>query len=316
MESQVRRDERLTVIENLLFQRADGVRVVELADVCGVDRRTIYRDIAKLRTNGVPIYQKRGRFFVSREHYHATVQLSLHETVALFTAVRVLAQLAEQQNPHAISALSKLSAGLPEAMAAHVEYIAALLRQQPVDRLFVTVAETLTRGWREQRWVRFWTAQSDQPIEMAPYFLEPSAAGEMYVVGLEGSTERVRAFQLSQILRVELLGTKFRREALQKPDAYLADATGIVPDEAPDGVYVVLACQPEYARLLLAKQLRTITHRADASDGRVLLTLRVADWRDLTSWVRTLGTAVEVVQPQAMRRALAEEARRLLATYG
>lgn len=315
MESHVRRDERLNVIENLLFQRPDGVRVVELADVCGVDRRTIYRDMAKLRADGVPIYQKRGRFFVSREHYNANVQLSLHETIALFTAVRVLAQLADQQNPHAISALNKLSAGLPDAMAAHVTHIAARLRQQPVDRLFVTVAETLTRAWREQRWARFWTGQTKHAIELAPYFLEAAPTGEIYVVGREAATERVRAFQLSHIVRAELLPTKFRHPSDFDPDAYLADVTGIVPDESPKQVAVVLACQPEYARLLMAKRVRIITRHETAPDGRILLTLHVSDWREIMAWVRTLNTAVEVIQPAAMRRAIAEEARRMNALY-
>ncbi|MEM6530429.1 MAG: HTH domain-containing protein, partial [Chloroflexota bacterium] len=102
MQSQVNRDDRHSLIENILFHSPDGVRAVELAERCGVDRRTIYRDLSRLRKNGIPIYQKQGRFFVSREYYHAPVQLTLNETVALFTAVRVLSQVANQHNPHVI----------------------------------------------------------------------------------------------------------------------------------------------------------------------------------------------------------------------
>ncbi|MEL6272676.1 MAG: HTH domain-containing protein, partial [Chloroflexota bacterium] len=158
MQSHVNRDERHSLIENILFHSPEGVRAVELAERCGVDRRTIYRDMARLRKNGLPLYQKQGRFFVSREYYHAPVQLTLNETVALFTAVRVLSQVADQHNPHVISALNKLSEGLPEPMAAHVGTVGQMLRHHSVDRLFVRVTETIIHAWGERRWVRIWTA--------------------------------------------------------------------------------------------------------------------------------------------------------------
>ena len=309
------RDERLAVIENILFNNPDGVRVVELAGLCQGDRRTIYRDMAKLRANGVPIYQKRGRFFVSREYYHATVHLTLHESFALFTAVRVMAQLAEQHNPHAVSALAKLSIGLPEPIAAHVDIIAGMLRQKSVDRLFVHVAETLIRAWGEQRWVRIWTGHASEMLEIAPYFMEATASGVIYLVGLEATQERIRAFQLDQILRAELCPRRFKRHVSFRIESYLSDMTDIVHDDLPRQVRVMLAFRAETARLLLTQRPSLRVHVQAADDGRVVLTMFVRDWRSLTAWVRRFGADVEVLQPEELRRAVAVEARRVLALY-
>lgn len=315
MEVQVNREERLTLIENVLFQNPEGLRVVELADLCGVDRRTIYRDIARLRANGVPIYQRRGRFCVSREHYHATVQLTFNETIALFMAVRVVAQRAEQQNPHAIAALSKLSSGLPTPMAAHVEYVSKILKQKPVDRLFSRIADVLVLAWSEQRWVRLWTTHGDSQVEIAPYFMEASVDGATFVVGLEASTQQVRVFRMNHIVRCELLSRTYQRHEVFQPSAYLADQTGTIPDEHSQRTQVVLAFKPQVARLLLSKQFNAVINTEYADDGRTHITLLVNDEADLTHWLRGFGADVEIIAPHDLRKTFAKEAEQLHQLY-
>src|SRR5512143_2860272 len=99
------RTERLAAIERMLFRSAMGLRAVEIAEACGVDRRTIYRDLALLGDVGIPIEQRDGRFFINREHYRATIRLNFDEAVALFSAGRQATHSTEWQNPHMLSAL-------------------------------------------------------------------------------------------------------------------------------------------------------------------------------------------------------------------
>ena len=72
----VNRTERLAEIEQMLFRSVDGLRAVEIAEACGVDRRTIYRDLSLLTDIGVPIAQTNGRFFIKYEHYLAKCNLA------------------------------------------------------------------------------------------------------------------------------------------------------------------------------------------------------------------------------------------------
>ncbi len=143
----INRTERLATIERLLFRNVSGMRVVDIADSCDVDRRTIYRDLALLREIGVPVYQKDGRYYLNHEQYVATVRLNIFELVALYVASRGLVFYVEQQNPHVISALKKLSKALPEPLARHVNTMVETVRATPVDRAFVSVLETMTRAW-------------------------------------------------------------------------------------------------------------------------------------------------------------------------
>ena len=59
----INRTERLATIEKMLFRAPSGMRVVDIAAACGVDRRTVYRDLNLLNEIGLPIYQKDGRYF-------------------------------------------------------------------------------------------------------------------------------------------------------------------------------------------------------------------------------------------------------------
>jgi predicted DNA-binding transcriptional regulator YafY len=133
----VDRAERLSAIERMLFRNSGGLRAVEIAAACGVDRRTIYRDVDALDKLGIPISQQDGRFFINRDYYLATVRLNFNEAVALFIAARVLSRNAEQQTPHIVSALSKLGGALPEPLSSHISFIADSLRGNPVDRNFI-----------------------------------------------------------------------------------------------------------------------------------------------------------------------------------
>jgi proteasome accessory factor B len=197
-------------MEQLLFRNAAGLRAVELAEACGVDRRTVYRDLSLLNEVGVPIYQKDGRFCLQREQYLATIRLSFDETVALLLA----ASMSRQENPHLTSALAKLSQSLPDSVAAHANVLTELTQQQSTDMARVEVLDTITRAWAEQRCIKIWYQPRDDSKlrirELAVYFIEPKQDGSVYIVGSDSLSKRVRAFKLGRIQRVKLLPTTYQ----------------------------------------------------------------------------------------------------------
>nr|MCU0493663.1 HTH domain-containing protein [Chloroflexaceae bacterium] len=89
---------RLRRIEHRLYNTPQGLRVVDLADYCGVDRRTIYRDLESLHDMGVPVWEDRGRYGIDRTNYLSTVRLNLNEAVAIFFAARLLAHHSDEHN--------------------------------------------------------------------------------------------------------------------------------------------------------------------------------------------------------------------------
>ena len=76
------RSARLRQIENLLLLNPQGLSVIDLAQHFDIDRRTVYRDLDFLSTQGVPVWQGEGRFGIQPTRYLATVRLTFHEAIA------------------------------------------------------------------------------------------------------------------------------------------------------------------------------------------------------------------------------------------
>lgn len=315
----INRSERLAEIERLLLRNPLGLRVVEIAEACGVDRRTIYRDLTLLTQSGLPLDQKDGRFYLKHEHYVATVRLNLNESVALLVAARTLSHVADQHNPYVVSALKKLSAVLPQPIAAHVIELVESVRSRPVDRAFVAVLETFTRAWAERIHVKLWYRAADSyntsVHEFATYFIEPTATGNLYAIGYDFLAQRVRAFKLQRIKRVQLLQTRYDIPSFFDRRRYLAGLWGVMRGETGDkSVEVVLAFAPHLTPLIKERasgaSLVTLL-----DDNRCVLSVQVSDWREALPWIRSFGSQVEVLEPKALRDEIAAEAAKVAGMY-
>jgi predicted DNA-binding transcriptional regulator YafY len=313
------RAERLSAIERMLFRNSGGLRAVEIAAACGVDRRTIYRDLDALDKLGIPISQQDGRFFVNHDYYLATVRLNFNEAVALFLSARVLSRNAEQQTPHVVSALSKLGGALPEPLSSHITFIADSLRGNPVDRSFVQVLESVTRAWFDRRKIRLWVSLvKNGEITMrdiSTYFIEPTGNGGMYAIGLDESSQKIRAFKLEWVKRIKVLDESYEIPAQFDRRRYLESVWGMTGGDSDEKNRVVLAFSADMTPLIKERTWHTSQRVETLPDKRCTLSVQVADWRELLPWIRSWGAQVEVLEPQALREELAAEAQRISGLY-
>ena len=315
----VSRTERLTAIEQLLFHSSIGLRVVDIAEACGVDRRTIYRDLTMLADVGIPIEQKDGRFYINRDHYTATTRLTFDEAMALFMAARIAARFQEQHNPHTLSALQKIGSAFPRSIEAHVGKIVENQSEMTVDLRYLSVLETLSRAWSERRKVRLWCGGGHDPKpkarDFAPYFIEPNEAGVLCAVGFDSLMQRVRVFTLNRVLRARLTTVPYKIPDQFDVGRYLLGGWNNLTQESDAQVEVILLFTPDAAELLREGQGPPY-HRLDRLDDDSLkLTLYVNDWQELLPWIRSWGAQVEVLEPAVLRQQCAQEAARLEARY-
>ncbi|MFN8373514.1 MAG: WYL domain-containing protein [Anaerolineae bacterium] len=316
----VNRTERLAAIERMLLQSRLGLRAVEIAEACGVDRRTIYRDLSLLGESGVPVFQKDGRFFVNRDYYLAPVRLSTNEAVALFLSARMYFLHTEQPNPYLISALAKLNMALPETLAEHVGAVTEMARNEPIDRGFVSVLDTLTRAWSERRKVKLWysAALNGQPgeREFATYFLEPTPSGGLFAVGYDTQAQRIRALNLRQIKRAKPLTVSYEIPSITEILPYLSSAWGINTDNHDASTQrVVLVFSAQIAPRIMERVWHESQHIELMDDGRCRFYVNLPNWREMLSWIRSWGTHVEVMEPQMLRDELAAETLKIANAY-
>ncbi len=223
------RSERLLRIEQILARSVRGLRAVELAAACGVDRRTVYRDLALLSELGVPIYQKDGRFSIDRAAYRAPLRLSCDEALQLLLAAAAIARHAHVRNASLESALRHLTHIVPESIAVHAGYRSEREQtEQSGDRGYFN---QLTKAWVEHRRVklRYWTRDRDNPerrtfleMEMLIYFVELMPHGTVYIVGKDSQMGKIRTLKMSRIVDLEVLNTTYEIPLHFDPRPYLA----------------------------------------------------------------------------------------------
>ncbi len=320
-----KKSERLHQILLLLLEHPEGLPVRELARRLGVHRATVHRDLDDL-SREYPVYNDGGRWFVRREAFRVQVPLNLHEAMALYLAVRMMATRTDKHNPHAASALRHLAGALEsvaDRIAAFIRLSAEVMEQtegRRQDPRYLQVLETLTRAWAEGRKVRVWHRheQTRRVYEytFSPYFIEPYPIGQTaHVIGYREPPGKLRTFKIERIERVELLPERYTIPDDFDPREILRDAWGIwFTDKEP--VEVVLRFHPRVANRVLETVWHPSQQTAYDDQGWLIWRARVAEPQEMLPWIRGWGADVEVLAPEDLRRRLRAESRVMAERYG
>lgn len=308
---------RLRRIEHLLYNAPGGLRVVDLAERCGVDRRTIYRDLAALEEMGAPVWQRNGRYGIERDSYLSTVRLNLNEAVALFFAARLLAHHSDENNPHVVSALQKLAASLPDAtVSSHIARVADLIRKRSRRTDYIRVLETITRAWADRQCVAIdYRAASGDVTQrvIEPYVLEVARSEPAsYVVAHDRLRGALRTFKLERIAQATILDETYAIPADFDPYTHFGAAWGVMNETE---VEVRLRFTGDAARRVRESVWHHSQQIIERADSGCDVILRVGGVREIRSWVLSWGADVEVLAPDALRDDVREHARRMAVMY-
>jgi CRISPR-associated endonuclease/helicase Cas3 len=314
---------RLLQIESLLLAHPEGLTQAEIARRIGVHRSTVHHYLPDL--DPFCVYETDdGRLAIDRDHYLMNVRLTLHESMALHLAARLMATRTDKQNPHAAAALRKLGLALERLaprVSEHLETSAEVMEDQAQrhDPVYLQVLETLTRAWSDGRVAHVWHEMADGRVfdyDLSPYFIEPYAVGRTaHVIGWREPPGALRTFKLERIRRIELTERTYTIPEDFDPRAQLADAWGIWWTES-EPVEVVLRFHPRVAGRVRETQWHRSEQVTEQPDGSLVWRARVAEPQEMLPWIRGWGADVEVLAPEGVREQLMGEARRLAEAYG
>ncbi len=313
---------RLLQIEALLLDHPEGLTQSEIARRMGVNRSTIYRNLADIQA---PIYEEDRRYFIDRKAYLVNVRFNLHEALSIHLASRMLAAGLDRQNPYAASALRKLGIAV-DRLAPHLSHHLAQSadsideKAQWQDPNFTAALETLTQAWAENRKVKIWhRSDADEPVKQyvfSVYFIEPSAIGRStYAIGHREPPGQLRTLKIERIQRCEILRETYAIPPDFDPKQLLYSAWGIWYTDA-EPVEVIL----KFSAQVAGRVKETRWHRSEQTvpqeDGSLLWRAWIAEPKEMVPWIRGWGADVEVLEPEGMREAVAEEARKMVEVYG
>jgi proteasome accessory factor B len=310
------RTSRLRLIEETLVLHPDGMRATDLANRLEVDRRTVYRDVEFLCEQGIPIWQKDGRFGINRTSYLSTVHLTFHEAIALMLAGLLLSRTIDERNPHAMTALRKLAMTLPRPFTPHLKRAADRVLANSEGQQQIAVLEALAEGWGTGYKVKigYRSPRSGQLRErvLSPYALEPTPSG-IYVIGHDVWANDIRTFKLDRLETAVVTLRKFSVPETFDLEAHLASGWRIM---AGDTICeVVLQFTPEVTPHIYERQWHPTQKLERLDGGGCLLKVYVAQPEEMQPFVRSWGAQAKVLSPDWLRTQIAAELTLAAAQY-
>jgi predicted DNA-binding transcriptional regulator YafY len=311
------RTDRLLAIV-LELQGKGRQRAEDLAATFETSKRTIYRDIQALCEAGVPLMSTPGRGYALMDGYFLPpLSFSSDEATMLLLGSGVIRQHFDAQyRAAAESASRKILGALPEKLRAEVQGLQESIHFVESGIQAKTEAQAklqqLRRAILQRTRVRFrYHRRQESDAEPAPEEREADpyalihVGNAWYLTAYCHLRRGMRVFRLDRMDDLTLLSTTFPRpagfRAGQRPK-----------EDRPVVVRALFAA--EVARWVREAPSFFTVSMEDTPDG-LLVTLQVRHERDVFQWLLSWGRAVRVLEPAALQRHIAEEARAITQAY-
>ena len=315
---------RLAEVRGLL-NSGEGASVYDIAERFAVSVRTAIRYIRALQVAGEPLYEEvEGRRKVWRlmaSARHQTVTLTTAQMVALFLSRRVFDFLAGTGFKEDLDDLF----GKLEAQLRRKDFAAARNLDRKVfdvnearhiyDGRIEDVNDIVTALLREERLrvTHESVSGGKKTFVLEPYTLMVYKKG-LYLVGRsQGHAGELRTFALDAFREVEWLrGDKFDYPADYRPEQITEGAFGLI--RGSEVTRVRLLFDPKVARYV-ERVMWHPTQRFKRTAAGLEMTMEVRGTTEVVGWVLGFGNAARVMQPAALREAVAAELVRAASRY-
>jgi len=292
-----------------LLQGGRPYSASQLYVVCGVSRRTTYRDLSAIEKAGFTIwYDNRTRSYkIHPRDFMPPLSITASEATDLMAAASVLGGI------HGIpllrgagEAVEKVSAGLPldvrsQALAAARTTeirLGPTSRHNSLQTVYDMVQGAIRRSARLEG---FYLSPADAArlrLQLDPYWLLFHRHA-WYVVGHSSHHGKVTTLKLGRFRGLKLTTQSFRRPKGYTLDAYLGNAWGVMPGDKCHHV------QLRFSRPLSPYVAEINWHRTQRirwdEEGRAVFSARVDGLDEIAWWVFGFGNHVEVLQPEDLR---------------
>jgi CRISPR-associated endonuclease/helicase Cas3 len=265
----------------------------------------------------------RGRYRIDSRTFISNIKVSWEEALILYLATRRLSRNTRLPSRPVQNALSKLATALYKPMTERLVKAAATMPELPEENRRAEILTTLIRGWSEQYKVhiRYLSLESNTPTKhtICPYLIEPSPwSDSVYVIASTNVMDGYVPFQLERIEKATLSTEPFPIDPDFDDQTLFQYAWGIWTTDKKPVDPVKLKFTGKKAIRRLGESVWHPDEKVSDPDehGHVIWQAPIAEWREMLPWIRGWGSDVEVLEPEALRRALEREARQLAELYG
>lgn len=309
----------------LILQNRSRVTAAELAKELEVSVRTIYRDIVALSSAGVPVYTEKGPGGGIRlvENYKTTLTgLSAEEAQSLFmlNVPDSMGTIGVGKNLE--NAFLKLAAALPFSL----QHIENDVRQRVlIDAEYVLTERNepasflinLYQAVWEDRCVRIsirYMNGLEQTQKVDPYSLVASG-GKWFLIGKINDV--YWSVSIDRILRVEKLDQVFERDDSFDLRTYWRDWKYRMGEDLYPYIVTVLIDERLIDEPVLFEDVKIIDKGVPGKQkaGWVRMMVGFGYLFKARAWAMQLGGAVQIIDPEPLRRTVLDYARQILEVH-
>lgn len=313
----------LQLIELLQSGRSYNAR--QLAELGGISRRQVFRDLRMLQDSGIPLMYdaERQGYWLSATTYLPPTDLTLAETMCLIALAADLGRAREgiPFQRAARDAAIKLLSNLPGHLRKQVgELTAAVDMRADAHHLHDASQgeyELLLQAVRERRRIRIRYHSLFERAELttlfSPYRLL-FVRRAWYAIGRSSVHRSVRTFHVGRIRQAELTDDRYDVPPRFTLERYLGNAWLLVRERGKSRT-VRVRFQPKVAdnvaEVAWHKTQRTVWN----DDGTLDFSVTVDGLSEISWWVLGYGDQAVVLEPAELRELIAGHAARLVERY-
>lgn len=315
---------RLHSIIRLLETRR-AMTLDELSEECGVDRRTIHRDLNAMEEAGYTLATewsggKKVYSFLTRSRNIPPITFTLPQLMSLYLLRSLGAHLAGTPFLAEIDDLFRsINSVLPDRHAAHLERIARVslplthgARDYSRSAAFLG---DLQRALLHQYRIRLDYSKkgrggADQ-YQVDPYTLVFHKGG-IYLLGKALNRSAMRLFALERICGVEVTRQRFEIPDGYRPEEHFGSAFGLVSDSP---MQVRVRFSAAVAHTVRERIWAEGQKFSSDSEGSLTIEFEAAGLMELVSWILSYGANAEVLGPPELRKEVKRQVREMREFY-
>lgn len=311
-----------------LLSKPEGTTISEMEEELGIDRRSVYRQIALIQELGFPLYddkvpmEKRKKWKLMDGYLKRlpnikvpNVELSLSEVVALYLLKAEGKVYKGTEIERAIdSALSKIGLFASNDLADKLNKIKSCFASS--SKLVKDysgkeeIIECLTEAMLQNKTciVRYLPFTDNVDGKVYEYEIDPLSFfehnGGLYIFVRMKDSSLIRMLAVERVQELEATNDTFEYPKEFDPEELLAPAFGIVYD---DPIEARIWFSADQARYIKERKWARDQSIIDNEDGSIIIEMKTSGWRDVEKWVLSFGAAAEVLEPEALKREIIEE---------
>ncbi|MFJ5718200.1 helix-turn-helix transcriptional regulator [Neobacillus sp. NPDC093127] len=307
-----------------LIQNSPGIKATELAKICEVSERSIYRDLIDLSEAGIPVTSNEGRgngYTFASNFAMYPLDWTQEEAMAFSLLPGVAKHSLIQTNPHFQTAYEKVMAAYNKEQRNQQQNISKLVdliqfgkpqnKVETSNQFLLPIAKTMVKNQTLK--VKYETKSRDEINErfIDPYYLIPRES-KFYILAYCHKREDFRTFRLSRFLKVEETNRIFTKKQLDL-QKYFQNTWSIIKGDKE--IHFKVRFNKNVARYVMEKEIFATPKLTEYDDGSLLFEITLNHDEEFLKWVRQYGPDAEIIEPVEYRIMMQKELRKWAEMY-